>query len=71
MNFPKLMKGKVGNVLILAVKKVNPQYMQGIVVASDSWMIGAYSSNWGFDEFEDFDGSILLNNDVIRKWNGQ
>jgi hypothetical protein len=55
-NFPKLMKVKTSNsVLLFTSPKVGT-----VLVKDTDWEVGHYSQNWYPDCFEDFTGELIL-----------
>ena len=59
--YPKLMISRVSKMIILMVRPY-----EGTVLRSDNthnqWMVGQHNSNWSILNFEDYKGSITLEN---------
>jgi len=69
LTFPKLMKGKITGVVILAKRTLGRGNLAGTVIARPRGcmcraMVGDYAEDWQVDQFDDYDGEVTLKTDT-------
>lgn len=64
LEFPKLMIARNTNFIILATDKNDEDFIRGVVISkSEYYPVGYIYDNWNTYDFQNFNGSITLENE--------